>query len=611
MSFAWKPYVSVADRRKKAEREIAKLRTKGHIGSPVVIQGRKLATTFWGQAWGDNLESYSDYENRLPRGRTYVRNGSVVDLQVNGGEINAKVMGSALYKVVVKVAPLPRARWSSICNDCAGSIDSLVELLQGRLSKAVMERVCQQETGLFPAPSEITLSCSCPDWASMCKHVEAVLYGIGARLDEHPELVFKLRAVDHADLVASAVKGRTLVTKAPASAKVLDGDDLSALFGLEMGDFLEREPEPKTQARPMAPHQESADKFTSPTIEVNSLKDFDTSRRRKSNTNVHKENAPCRGPEEPNEDVIAFNDQTAIQEVRGSFSTRGSNTTKRRLPVANRIGDSPTPIQNSSMATLLQLQKQMSQLQSELERVRRAEAHTVIARMQKDIATYGINAEDLGFVPATSTTPASPSATPAAKKTRGPGLKKTVASAPVKKAPAAAKFRDPKSGKTWNGHGKPPLWIAGKKDRTLFLIAALDASPMIADEQVSAPVKKASKSVVAKRATRRAAPTPVGTSSALAHVPAKKAVAKKTALNQKVVPAKKGAAVARKAAQAPRPVAKKTPAKKLASKSAAKTASASARGKAPKVNLSKAALALSQPAADATQGTLALDISAA
>ena len=147
--------------------------------------------------------------------------------------------------MTVQVSPIPKAHWSEICKDCSGSIDSLVELLQGRLSKAVMERVCQQKTGLFPAPSEIKLSCSCPDWADMCKHVAAVLYGIGARLDEQPELAFTLRAVDHAELIVSAAKGRTLSTKTPASAKVLDGDDLSALFGLEFEDVKPR-PNSKT-----------------------------------------------------------------------------------------------------------------------------------------------------------------------------------------------------------------------------------------------------------------------------------------------------------------------------------------------------------------------------
>ena len=256
--YGWKPYVSVAERRRKAEREMAKLHKKGHPAAPVVLQGRALAKTFWGKAWCNNLESYSDYANRLPRGRTYVRNGSVVDLQLNGGNVTALVSGSQLYKVAVTVAPIPKPLWNAICTDCAGSIDSLVELLQGRLSKAVMERVCQQKTGLFPAPAEIGLSCSCPDWASMCKHVAAVLYGIGARLDAQPELVFKLRAVDEGELIATVAKGRTLATKPPAAAMVLDSDDLSALFGLEMEQ--NPKPEPKPKASVNAPKRPPAKK---------------------------------------------------------------------------------------------------------------------------------------------------------------------------------------------------------------------------------------------------------------------------------------------------------------------------------------------------------------
>ncbi len=240
MYYEWKPYVSVAQRRKNAEREMAKLGKKGQSSAPITLQGRAIANTFWGKAWCDNLEAYSDYANRLPRGRSYVRNGSVLDLRVEGSEIQALVSGSSLYRVTVKVAPIARASWQAICTGCAGSIDSLVELLQGRLSKAVMERVCQRSTGLFPAPAEIKLSCSCPDSASMCKHVAAVLYGIGARLDEQPALIFKLRAVNEAEMIASAAGGQTLGAKGPAKAKVLD-DDLSELFGLDMEQFASPE----------------------------------------------------------------------------------------------------------------------------------------------------------------------------------------------------------------------------------------------------------------------------------------------------------------------------------------------------------------------------------
>ena len=231
--YGWRPYVSVAERRRKAARQMEKLRKKGHPVSPVIIEGRTIVKTFWGKAWCENLERYSDYANRLPRGRTYVRNGSVVDLQIGPGAVKAMVSGSEVYKVAINIAPVSKARWKSICSDCGGAIDSLVELLQGRFSTAVMERICRQNTGLFPSPKEIKLSCSCPDWAEMCKHVAAVLYGIGSRLDQQPELLFRLHEVDERELIAKA--GEELrVIKKPAASKVLNTDDLSDVFGLEM-----------------------------------------------------------------------------------------------------------------------------------------------------------------------------------------------------------------------------------------------------------------------------------------------------------------------------------------------------------------------------------------
>ncbi len=231
--WGWKPYVPVAERRRKAAREMEKRRKQGHPVSPVIIEGRAIVKTFWGKAWCENLERYSDFANRLPRGRTYVRNGSVVDLQIAPGAIRALVSGSSLYKVEVKVTPVAKARWKSICGDCAGAIDSLVELLQGRLSTAVMERICRQNAGLFPSPKEVKLSCSCPDWADMCKHVAAVLYGIGARLDQQPELLFRLHDVDKEDLISRAGSAQPARNAMPAAAKIL-GDDNLAIFGLEM-----------------------------------------------------------------------------------------------------------------------------------------------------------------------------------------------------------------------------------------------------------------------------------------------------------------------------------------------------------------------------------------
>jgi len=247
--YGFRPYVSVRARRHEAQREMERLRKKGHVVSPVVIEGRAIARTFWGQSWCRNLERYSDYSNRLPRGRTYVRNGSVVDLQVARGEVTARVSGSSLYTVRVQVVEVSRARWTALCRSCAGGIDSLVELLQGRLSKGVMERICAEKTGLFPAPAEIQLACSCPDWATMCKHVAAVLYGIGARLDARPELLFELRGVDQSELVARAGKGLPLAGKGPAAGRVLAAEGLSELFGIDLAEAPAPTPAKSRRAR--------------------------------------------------------------------------------------------------------------------------------------------------------------------------------------------------------------------------------------------------------------------------------------------------------------------------------------------------------------------------
>jgi uncharacterized Zn finger protein len=253
--FSWRPYVPVAKRQRQAERELVKLGKNGMSPSPVKVEGRKIANSFWGRSWCENLERYSDFASRLPRGRSYVRNGLVVDLKITRSEVTARVSGSELYKVKIRVSPVKAPQWRAICRDCAGSINSLVELLQGRVAKSVMERVCSKGDGLFPAPTEITLSCSCPDWADMCKHVAATLYGVGARLDKEPDLLFVLRNVDEQELLAGA--GGDLSFAQAASTTMLLGDgDVAALFGLEMAQTADVEtPSSKTEQgrRPRRP----------------------------------------------------------------------------------------------------------------------------------------------------------------------------------------------------------------------------------------------------------------------------------------------------------------------------------------------------------------------
>jgi uncharacterized Zn finger protein len=234
--YPFKPYVSAADRKRRAQKAAARLDKKGAAREPVVITGKPIAQTFWGRSWCTNMERYSDFFSRLDRGRSYVRSGAVLDLRIARGEVVASVMGSRLYTVTVKIRPVPKTRWDALCKRCAGGIDSVVELLQGRFSEAVMTHICGEACGLFPTPSEIEFDCTCPDWASMCKHVAAVLYGVGSRFDTKPELFFTLRGVDGNDLIAAAGEGVDQGLTRSGTARRLEGADLSALFGIEVAE---------------------------------------------------------------------------------------------------------------------------------------------------------------------------------------------------------------------------------------------------------------------------------------------------------------------------------------------------------------------------------------
>lgn len=234
----WAPYVSAGEKRNKATRKAAALAKKQkREPEPVQIQGRTIAKSFWGKAWCDNLAAYQDYSNRLPRGATYVRNGSVVDLIITPKKIEAIVAGSEPYTVRIDIAELDSKRWKSIRSECSESIDSLLDLLSGKLSDGVMKRLTDTKTGLFPAPREIKMSCSCPDYSSCCKHLAAVMYGIGARLDNQPELLFLLRGVDHQELVSQAIAAGNLDRELSSGGSGgLDSEDLSAIFGIELDD---------------------------------------------------------------------------------------------------------------------------------------------------------------------------------------------------------------------------------------------------------------------------------------------------------------------------------------------------------------------------------------
>ena len=243
-------YVSAATKRALAAHALAKLAKKtGRKPEPIVAQRRRaLTTTFWGTAWCDNLERYADFANRLPRGRTYVRNGSVVDLVIGKGKVEARVSGSELYETIIRITPMAKTRWRRVVNRCTGKIGSLVGLLRGELSADVLTVLAHAKEGLFPEPREMAFDCSCPDAADMCKHVAAVLYGVGVRLDASPALFFTLREVDQAELLSSATAGAVSRTRGTVGKRIA-ADKLAHVFGIELEDDRSAAPRPAPKTR--------------------------------------------------------------------------------------------------------------------------------------------------------------------------------------------------------------------------------------------------------------------------------------------------------------------------------------------------------------------------
>ncbi len=236
------PYVSVAEKKAKATKKLKQLKKKNPGIKPVIIEGSAIALSWWGKSWNHNLERYADYSNRIGRGRSYVRHGAVLDLQIDSGKVESLVQGSRSkpYSVSVKIKAISENIWQEIKASCGGNLDSLQELLAGKFPKTLGEIFMAQGNGLFPSPKEIEFSCSCPDWAYMCKHVAVTLYGIGARLDEDPGLFFKLRKARVKDLVTEAVEDKTLKLLEKAKKKtgrVIAESDLADVFvGIDMED---------------------------------------------------------------------------------------------------------------------------------------------------------------------------------------------------------------------------------------------------------------------------------------------------------------------------------------------------------------------------------------
>lgn len=256
---------TVAEKKAKAAKKLKQLKKKKPGIAPVVIEGTALARTWWGKAWNKNLERYADYSNRIGRGKSYVRHGAVLDLKIKGGQVTAIVQGTRAkpYEVVIRITPVKKANWNQIRKQCQGELRSLPDLLAGKFPKELGEIFLAEGKGLFPTPKEISFDCSCPDWASMCKHVAAALYGIGARLDEDPFLFFTLRQADTEELVVRAVQEKTgdLLARADKkSSRVIDEADLSGLFGIDLDVKMDF----SAAAKPQAPKRQPRGKKAAP-----------------------------------------------------------------------------------------------------------------------------------------------------------------------------------------------------------------------------------------------------------------------------------------------------------------------------------------------------------
>lgn len=221
---------------RNARQTMKKEKAKGKQLEPVVIQGRTIVKSWWGQAWCDNLEKYADFESRLDRGKRYVRTGAVVDLKIQKGKVLARVQGrrKTPYKVEIRISPLSEERCQYAILQCGRKIENLERLVNGDFPEELKEMFLGDK-GLFPEPKEISFNCSCPDWALMCKHVAAVLYGIGARFDDNPLLFFELRGIDVERFIDVTLANRVesmLENVDASSERIITGGDWEKLFGV-------------------------------------------------------------------------------------------------------------------------------------------------------------------------------------------------------------------------------------------------------------------------------------------------------------------------------------------------------------------------------------------
>ena len=230
---SWHNYDEGEEAKQNVQRQLEKRQAKGEELKQVIApKGKKLASEFWGQAWQRHLEGLADYETRLPRGRSYLRQGNIYNLEIATGRVTAEVAGEHLYEVSIHFTPLTSEKWESIKQACAGQIGSMLDLLGGKIGEGIMRVISDTDHALFPRSKDIRFTCTCPDWADLCKHSAAVLYAIGLEFDREPELFFTLRGVDHHELVT--VSGSSLSQANSADVTVIPDDQIAGIFDIDI-----------------------------------------------------------------------------------------------------------------------------------------------------------------------------------------------------------------------------------------------------------------------------------------------------------------------------------------------------------------------------------------
>ena len=218
------PRLKTADLERLAQQHREQLLAAGVELHPVVSRSRKLATRFWGSAWMRHLAVCESGGLCLAPGRTLLRHGCVLDVQVAPGRVTALVSADALYDVELRLTPPEEERVEELAALCAGKIDSLLSLLEGRVDESLLQQLCDPENGLLPDARDWRISCSCPDWSEPCPHAAAAMYALGVLLDAQPELLFTLRAIDPS----------ALLRKPEQTPEHFDAASLSATFGIEL-----------------------------------------------------------------------------------------------------------------------------------------------------------------------------------------------------------------------------------------------------------------------------------------------------------------------------------------------------------------------------------------